>query len=519
MSTPGGPSEPDDAQPATGTERDHPQSADSWALDLTEAPVVAGGDVVPGAGEPVARRRRRGAVTLVAAAIAAAVAGGAGLAWAAFNGDTADQAARHVPAGVVGLVQVDLDPSGQQKVEALRFLSKLPDGDRSGDLREILYSRLKDSTPGLPAWSEVSPWLGDRAGVAVLAEQKAPVWVLQVTDEAKARATLERSAKPGSVRVAEGWATFSDSREHLEAVTAALAKGTLADDESYRRDVEALGDPGVITGWADVARLTTVAQQQALGTGLLGAPFGGADQAKRVALVGRFTGGDAEVVIRASGAAGPAATTKGEAGAAVAALPADTVAAFGLSGGGDLVRKQWKALAERVGGGFDDALAQGSRQSGMRLPDDIATLLGQRFALALGPAGASGEPVVGLRATAEGPAVAGALERLLRFTDRSGLPLVQQDTADGYVLATTREQAKAMGVTGSLGASRDFTDAVPDATGAQQIAYVDLKRLESTYAADAPADVRRTLSAFRGFGMSSTATADGQQLRLRVTTR
>jgi hypothetical protein len=188
-----------------------------------------------------------------------------------------------------------------------------------------------------------------------------------------------------------------------------------------------------------------------------------------------------------------------------------------MSGAGDLFRQQWEALARRSG--FDDPVAEASRETGMRLPDDVVTLLGRRFALALGPAGASGEPVVGLRAAADGPAVAGALGRLLQFTDTAGLPLVRQDVSDGYVLATTREQAKAMAADGTLGAGRDFSDAVPDAAGAQAVVYVDLQRLASTYAADAPDDLRRTLSALRGFGMSSTRTGDGQQLRLRITTR
>jgi hypothetical protein len=508
VSAPGGPTEPDPTEP------DHPQPADGWALDLTDTPAAGVADPAHSATEPASRRRRRGAVALVAAAVAAAVAGGAGLAWAAFNGDTGDQAARHVPAGVSALVQVDLDPSGQQKVEALRFISKLPDGDRSGDLREMIYRRLKESTPELPAWSEVSPWLGDRAGVAAFGEEQAPVFVLQVTDEAKARATLERTAGAGAVRVAEGWATLSDSREHLEAATAALARGSLADDPTYRRDVEALGDAGVFTGWADVARLAALTRQRGLRDGLLGTQLRGAEQWNRVAVVGRFTGGDAEVVVRATG---PTGAPKGDAGAAVAALPADTVAALGVSGGGDFFRQQWEALAEPNAG--RDALAEASRQTGLRLPDDVAALLGRRFALALGPAGASGEPVLGMRATADGPAVAGALERLLRFTDAAGLPLVRQDVPDGYALATTREQAKALAGAGSLGASGDFTDAVPDADGAHSIVYVDLRRLESGYAADAPADLRRTLSALRGIGLSATATADGQQLRLRVTTR
>src|SRR3954452_11125090 len=223
---------------------------DPWAMQLDE-PGAQHGTVLP-----PTPSRRRGIGAVVAAGVAVVLVGGGGLAWAAFNGDTGDQPERHLPASTAAFVKVDLDPSGPQKVEAYRFLSKFPGGSAESDLRKVVYDRLAEGETGLPPWSEVSDWLGDRAGVGVLADAEAPVVVLQVVDEAKARASLQKAAPTGSFSVADGWATLSDSKAHLDAATGALGKGTLADDATFRADTEALGDPGVLGGWADFSRLS-----------------------------------------------------------------------------------------------------------------------------------------------------------------------------------------------------------------------------------------------------------------------
>ncbi len=511
MSEPGGPAVP--------VPDDDPR--DPWAVHLDPTD-QAGGSA--GAVLPVATRRRRGALALVAAGVAAALVGGAGLAWAAFNGDTANQPERHLPAGTAALLKIDLDPSGGQKINAVRFLSKFPGGGGEEDLRKLLYDRLADEDVPLPPWEEVRDWLGDRAALAVLAPEKdqeqapAPAWVLQVTDEARARTSLQEAAGSGAFVVADGWATLSDSKAHLDAVRAGVAEGTLADDATFRADTEALGDAGIAAAWADLSRLRTLERSSVglLGGGLLGGtPADGSRQ--RVAAVARFTGGDAEVAVRTFGLG--AFDAPADAGAALAALPADTVAAFGLSGGAETLRDQWPALRRRAGDGFEDALAQLGRQTGVRLPDDVAALLGRRVALALGPAGGSGEPVLGLRGDSDDAALGGALDRLLRLTDRESLPLVRRDLPGGYVLATTRQQADAMAGAGTLGEQEAFRDAVPDADRAQVVAYVDVERVVEDHGQGADEQTLRALSALRAVGMSAGRVDDGFRLTVRVTTR
>jgi hypothetical protein len=530
VTVPGGPSfaAPDDDQ-----------TRDPWAVQLAEPgnPAEATGSILPAQPRP-GGGRRRGLVGLVAAGAAVVVAAGGGLAWAAFNGDTANQPERHLPRTTDAVMKVDLDPSGPQKIEAARFLSKFPDSGTSkdGDLRKLVYDRLAESGSRVPPWEEVRDWIGDRAAVAVVTEAEGPVVVLQVEDEAKARASLGSSAvrlPAGSFTVADGWATISDTKAHLDAVTGALAQGTLADDGAFRRDVDALGDAGVISAWADFSRLSALTQRLAgglagaglLGGGLLGASGvdpSGADAAdaalkQRVALTARFTGGNAELVARTFGGTPP--KLPAEAGAAAAALPRDTVAALAVSGGGSTVTEQWKSLRQRLGTAGDDIIAAARRDTGLHLPGDLVALLGRRFAVAVGaPAAGAGEPVIGVRGTSDDPGLGAALDRLLQLTDRSGLPLERRDVPGGYVLATSRQEAQALTGSGDLGSSAAFRDAVPAPDKAFAVVYVDVEHMAS-YAGLAGAQTASAISPLRAVGLSATGTDDGAQLTVRVTTK
>ncbi len=489
--------------------------ADPWNVTPAEVIDGPGGDAPP--------RRGRGVLALVSAGVAVALVGGAAVAWAAFNGDTGDQPERHLPATAAALVKADLDPSGGQKIDAVRFFAKFPfgkdlAGDSGQDPKRFIYERLAQDTPSAPQWSEVQAWLGDRAalGAVPVDGHTVPVAVLQVSDDAKARATFDAHRGADMVaRVADGWAVVSDSQAHLDAVASATAKGTLADDATFQHDTQALGDPGVLAGWADTSRLPDLADAGALAAVPFGAGVGGVKQ--HVAFVARFTGGNAEMSLRTFGApVGPATTG---AGPAVGALPADTVVAVGVSGAGDTLRQNWAKLAGRLPAG-QDSLRSIEDASGLKLPDDVADLLGQQFALAVGGPDDRGQPVVGARGTSASAASSGALDRLLQATDAAGLPLERRDVPGGYVLSTSRQQLAALAAGGGgLGGTDAFRDAVPAADAAQAVVYVDVERLAGAYTSMLGSGADDSLKALKAVGLSASQTGDGLAMTLRVTTR
>ena len=93
-------------------------------------------------------------------------------AWAAWSFlATGPQPAEALPDSTLAYVSVDLDPSGGQKIEALRTLKKFPafedevgldtdDDIRKCDLRPGPGRR--SSAPDLDYADDVEPWLGDR---------------------------------------------------------------------------------------------------------------------------------------------------------------------------------------------------------------------------------------------------------------------------------------------------------------------------------------------------------------------
>jgi hypothetical protein len=235
-------------------------------------------------------------------------------------------------------------------------------------------------------------------------------------------------------------------------------------------------------------------------------------------MTARFSGGNAELVARTF--AGTPPSVPAEAGAAVAALPRDTVAALAVSGGGTTLARQWKSLHQQLGSAGDDGIAAAERQTGLRLPSDLVALLGRRIAVAVGaPSGGTGEPVIGVRGASEDRRLAGALDRLLQFTDRFGLPLEHREVPGGYVLATSRQEAQAVAAGGDLGSSDAFRDAVPAADHAFAVVYVDVDGIATTYASLAGESAAGAMKALRAVGMSATATDDGAELTVRVTTK
>jgi hypothetical protein len=340
------------------------------------------------------------------------------------------------------------------------------------------------------------------------------VTVLQVTDDAKAKATLATSLRGGAAaHVSDGWAVVTDTQAHLDAVVDATGKATLAEDGTFRKDTDALGNSGVLAGWTDLSRFPGITTLAAPMTGQL---VTGADRpAMRGAFLARFTGGNAEVTMRTIGTPVPTATG---AGAAAAALPADAAVAFSVSGGGDTLRQNWSELARRLPDG-QDGLAAVEAQTGLNLPEDLESLLGQRMALALTAPDAAGQPGAGVRAQSHATGLGPALDRLLRSADAAGLPLERRDVPGGYVLATDRTDAEAMTRDGGLGGTDAFRAAVPDAGAASVVAYVDIQRLLTSYGRGVDGELAATLRPLRAVGVTVAATSDGTTATLRVTTR
>lgn len=214
---------------------------------------------------------RRKALIVGAVVGIAAVGGGAFAAYSWLTG-TGPQPAEALPADTLGYVSIDLDPSGSQKIEALKTLKKFPAADEwldekglaaGDDIREFLFDQAKEeeeACEGLSFEDDVKPWLGDRFAIAAIDrgdEEPAPVGVVQVTDPDEALDKVESlieecggNRDDGGLAVSGDWLIVAESDDIAEQVADDAEESTLADDEDFQKWTEAAGDPGILTAYA-----------------------------------------------------------------------------------------------------------------------------------------------------------------------------------------------------------------------------------------------------------------------------
>ncbi len=235
-------------------------------------------------------------------ALGALVAGGAvvaGGAWAATGFfATGAQPAEALPDSTIAYVSVDLDPSGGQKIEAIKTLRKFPaftdkiNLQTDDDLQERIFEEITASggCEGLDYATDVKPWLGSRAAVAAVdlgEDQPAPVGVFQLTDAGKAEegiatlaekcgGTADGDSGAGSAGDSTGWVVDGDwmvmaeTEEIAQQVVDAADGASLADDASYDKWTGEAGDDGFMSVY--VAKSAAKYLDDAAG---LGSMFGG----------------------------------------------------------------------------------------------------------------------------------------------------------------------------------------------------------------------------------------------------
>ena len=231
---------------------------------------------------------RRTTVIAVAALVGAAAVGGA--AWAAWSFfSTGAQPAEALPDSTLGYVSVDLDPSGGQKIEALRTLKQFPAFedeiglDTDDDIREWIFDKIQGETDcaGLDYDDDIEPWLGDRFAVAAVDtgdDQPTPVFVIQVSDADGADEGLGKLRECGgggpddvAWSIDGDWALLGESQTIVDGIAKDAADSPLAADDDFQQWTGAAGDGGIMSMYAAPAAGKVLAEE--LGT-FAGLPLG-----------------------------------------------------------------------------------------------------------------------------------------------------------------------------------------------------------------------------------------------------
>jgi hypothetical protein len=201
--------------------------------------------------------------------------------------------------------------------------------------------------------------------------------------------------------------------------------------------------------------------------------------------------------------------------------PADAVAAVSISGLGAAVTKQWPTLITAAGQGRDAAAfaAELKAQTGLTLPDDLSTLLGRQFTIAVPASG--GQPNGGARVSTDRDA-APALARLGRLMARNlgGPRLVTTKTSDGYAMSFDDATTTSMAGNDGLATTAGFAAAIPTSAQATAVVYVNFAKLIDAFGSGMSDQIRESLQPLQSFGVSVTPDGpDGRKVSMRLTTR
>jgi hypothetical protein len=390
----------------------------------------------------------------------------------------------------------------------------------AGDLRSALVETLLGRS-GVDAASQVEPWLGDRAGAALLVNDGdlVPVLALQTSDPAVARTQLARLLPGQGIAVVGDYVLVAPTQQLADLSARAGEARPLSEDPTFAQAFDGLGE-GVASVFADGRRLAGVTGPSGRTPLLLGSA-GGLERLGATGLVAgvvKFGPDNVDLVAHVAGSAQSAPSSGAD---LVTGLPDSTVLALGSAGGAEQLHAQvtqlLHALTQATG---QNAAAQLRSRYGLRLPQDLETLLGSQRVLAIsGRPSALGLPDAGFRSVTDPEAAADLAGRLGPLVQRvtGGFGLVTVPTNDGLVVATSPEYASQLQRSdGSLGRSSAFRAAVPGAEQATAVGYVDLRAARSLIEPLAPGGQIPSIP-FRALGFSLSTSGAQQQLQVRLT--
>jgi hypothetical protein len=506
--------------------------------------------VMPAYQPPPEPRRSRGLIAVVASVVAVVlVAGGGFAAWRFFAGG-GPRPAEVLPASTFALVTVDLNPSGGQKVEAIKTLRKFPTfRDEAGlkpdsdPIKRLFDEVQKDGTcKNLDYERDVKSWIGQRAGLGgvELDGKPVPVGALQVSDADNAKGGFARLLKcvgdsgPFGWTLVDDYIVMSDSDAHAKEIAAAGKKSPLSENADFQKWTDEAGGAGIMNAYVGSKAVDIISEELSSGlkdmSELGGELSSSGDQEElsdALAAYKDFQGAaavlhfaDGGIELSVAGGGGKAARSKETVGEHVAAMPSDTAVLLALA----VPSKAFDAIDKADPKGTGSELL--GSMLGIDFPEDLKTLLGKSFSFSLGGdapddlASIKGPGDISVGALIRGDAdkIDEVIAKLEKTTGSTLADLeVTKTSKDGKVaLASNEKYADQLLGSGSLADDEGFKDAVPNADDAQAIAYVDfdgdwgkavLKLIRDEGDKDS-AEAADNLAVLRGFGASVWADGD-----------
>ncbi|WP_066373375.1 DUF3352 domain-containing protein [Herbidospora mongoliensis] len=491
-------------------------------------PEELGYDLPPVVHAPVEKRRSpKGIIIAVIAAVVVGLVGGGGVwAFSTLSGG-GSQPSEALPAGALAYARIDLDPAANQKLALFNIARKFTvtkDAFSGDDPREAFFKAISTDNPNfekIDYAADIEPWLGDRIGFALMpgkdATQPGFALAIQVKDADAARAGIAKldagSDTKTGVAIRGDYAIVSTTQEEADK----YATGpTLAEAANFTNDMDALGEPGVLSFWADLAGI---------------AKLGGAASATSQAALaqignGRFAGAlrfDGSYVELAGITRGIDSKVADAKPVAIGDLPDTTAGAIAVSGIGQALKAQWNTVTESADaagqGAFSQFVTQAQQQFGLAIPDDLFTLLGDGLTLAIDSEGLDADlPNIGAVLSTDPDKAGAILTKIEQGLAASGQQFqLAKAPGDGkLVVATNQGYADKLASAGALKDSETFQNAVPNADAATFAAFVDLDKVENLYLQGMSDQDKTNLQQLSAVGLSGGYQGSEGNFSLRV---
>ena len=496
---------------------------------------------VLGSPQPVRRTRRdRTGVQILVTGVAAVSVFVTGVAYAGYaalapSGHAPEQA---LPAETVAFAKVDLDPSASQKIAVYRLSKRFPKTHVKSDRSvkdDLLADVFKAAGDEVNYKKDIKPWIGDRAGVGLLpgasGDNPHPVVAIQFHDKAKATKGIKHLVAINSS--GDLFYAFSDVDDYLllsddQAVVdkAAHANKHLSEDSGFRSAIAKLDGDQIVTAWADLGKAFDLIPKADLQDNPI---FKVSDlHVTGQYVLGLHAENDAvELDMHALGVSTGVSKLdsftlgQGKGSDLVQGFPSDALGAVGVTGLGSTLADAYKDFEPTISDlGGDDALRKVAA-AGIHLPGDLRTVLGSEIAGYV--AGDQDDPQGVIHVKTEHAAAAKAvLAKVIHLIEtESGSPApagfldsIYKPVSGGYLIGIPGEALHRSHPSTTLGQTRSFKQAVPDAQGAPVIIYVNLKAIQQAFNIDS-----RAFSQLSAFGATMRSDGKNSVTRMRLTFR
>lgn len=292
----------------------------------------------------------------LAASAALAIAGCGG-----GDSDSDSDPAALVPPGALVFAEGDLQPSGELSADVDALERKVAG---VGDLGDFVVEKLEDEAgdDGEPVdfAKEVEPWLGGRAGVAFEGLEDGdlsdPLIAIETTDAEATRRFVERRAAQGddpyrdrsyqgvelkvggseddAIGVIGDFLVIADRERSFKSAVDAAEGDSLADEARFQETISAASDGSLADVYLDVGGLLDASGDQIDPGARQALRSAGVDPSEATAVASLIPGSD-QLQIDVSSDLGGEEPPRGDVSELLGTLPADSFAAFAVSGFGD----------------------------------------------------------------------------------------------------------------------------------------------------------------------------------------